>query len=174
MSKNSHAYSRGQFGKKLTLALAAISLAVITTTHNLKGNSMSKNTIVDIAVNNKDFSTLVTALKAAGLVDTLAGSGPFTVFAPTNEAFAKIDAATLKAVLADKKKLTEILTYHVVPGKVKSSDLSDGQSAKTVEGDDVNFTIKNGVVKVNDARVIKADIDASNGVIHVIDSVLMP
>merc|ERR1719201_3296280 len=135
-------------------------------------------TVVDIAASNPDFSTLVTALKAAGLVDTLAGKGPFTVFAPTNEAFAKLPQGTLDALLKDKAKLTSILTYHVLGGaEVLSTDLKNGEEAKTLEGDDVRVTIfghHHPEVFINHARVIKADVKASNGVIHVLDSVLIP
>ena len=128
--------------------------------------------IIDTAMSNPQFSTLVTAIKAAGLVDTLKGAGPFTVFAPTNAAFAKIPKKKLNAVLADKALLTKILTYHVVSGKVMSTDLKAGP-VKTVEGS--NATIKlSPAPMVGNAKIIKADIAASNGVIHVIDTVLMP
>lgn len=129
--------------------------------------------IIETAVGNPNFSTLVTAIKAAGLVETLSSAGPFTVFAPTNEAFAKIPEATLTEVLADKLKLTSILTYHVVPGKVMAKDIGNTPEAVTVQGSVVNIDTKNGVM-VNNAKVVKADIECSNGVIHVIDSVLMP
>jgi uncharacterized surface protein with fasciclin (FAS1) repeats len=129
--------------------------------------------IIETAVGNPDFSTLVTAIKTAGLVDTLSGDGPFTVFAPNNAAFAKISEATLKAVLADKEKLSSILTYHVVSGKVMSKDVAHMTSAKTVEGSMLKIDTKDGVT-INNAKVIKADIECSNGVIHVIDTVLMP
>ena len=129
--------------------------------------------IIETAVGNPDFSTLVTAIKAAGLVETLSGTGPFTVFAPNNAAFAKIPEATLKAVLADKAKLTSILTYHVVAGKVMAKDVVKVTEAKTVQGTSVKIDAANGVM-INDAKVIKADIECSNGVIHVIDTVLMP
>jgi len=129
--------------------------------------------IVETAVAAGSFKTLVTAVQAAGLVDTLSGAGPFTVFAPTDEAFAKIPKETLDAVLADKAKLTAILTYHVVAGKVMASDVMSLTSAKTVQGGEVTIDTANGVM-VNDAKVVQADIECSNGVIHVIDSVLMP
>ncbi len=129
--------------------------------------------IIETAITNPDFSTLVTAIKAADLVETLSGTGPFTVFAPTNEAFAKIPAETLNAVLADKAKLTSILTYHVVAGKVMSEDVVKISKAMTVEGSEVNIDASNGVM-VNDAKVTAVDIECSNGVIHVIDTVLMP
>jgi uncharacterized surface protein with fasciclin (FAS1) repeats len=130
--------------------------------------------IVDVAVGAGSFDTLVAAIKAAGLVDTLKGDGPFTVFAPTDEAFAKIPAADLDALLADKEKLTAVLTYHVVPGKVMAADVVKLDSAKTVEGDSVTIVVSDGGVKVDDANVVKTDIVTSNGVIHVIDTVLMP
>jgi uncharacterized surface protein with fasciclin (FAS1) repeats len=129
--------------------------------------------IVETAVENPEFSTLVTAVKAADLVATLSGPGPFTVFAPTNDAFAKIPAETLQAVLADKAKLTSILTYHVVSGKVMAKDVAGMTEAKTVQGSTVKIDASNGVM-INDAKVVKADIECTNGVIHVIDSVLMP
>lgn len=131
--------------------------------------------IVDTAVEAGSFSTLVAAVEAAGLADTLKGEGPFTVFAPTDEAFAALPEGTVDDLLKpeNKEKLTSILTYHVVPGKVMSSDLSDGQTAETVEGSEVTIKTEGGVM-VNDANVTSADIEASNGVIHVIDAVLMP
>ena len=129
--------------------------------------------IVETAVAAGSFKTLVTAVQAAGLVDTLSGAGPFTVFAPTDEAFAKIPKETLDAVLADKAKLTAILTYHVVAGKVMASDVMGLTSAKTVQGGEVKIDTSDGVM-INDAKVVQADIECSNGVIHVIDSVLMP
>ena len=129
--------------------------------------------IVETAVAAGSFKTLVTAVQVAGLVDTLSGAGPFTVFAPTDEAFAKIPKETLDAVLADKAKLTAILTYHVVAGKVMASDVMGLTSAKTVQGGEVKINTINGVM-INNAKVVKADIECTNGVIHVIDSVLMP
>lgn len=129
--------------------------------------------IIETAVENPQFSTLVTAIKAADLVETLSGSGPFTVFAPTNEAFEKIPAETLEAVLADKAKLTSILTYHVVSGKVMAADVASMTEATTVQGSMVKIDATNGVM-INDAKVTTTDIECSNGVIHVIDTVLMP
>ena len=131
--------------------------------------------IVDTAVAAGNFSTLVAAVQAAGLVDTLKGEGPFTVFAPTDEAFAKLPAGTVDALLADPEgALKQILLYHVVPGKVMSSDLSDGMEAATVQGENVKFTLGDGKAMVNDANIVAADIETSNGVIHVIDSVILP
>ena len=129
--------------------------------------------IVETAIAAGSFKTLVTAVQAAGLVETLKGAGPFTVFAPTDEAFAKIPAETLNAVLADKAQLTAILTYHVVAGKVLAADVVNLTSAKTVQGGELTIDTANGV-KVNDANVVKTDIECDNGVIHVIDTVLMP
>ena len=137
--------------------------------------SAGETDIVDTAIAAGDFTTLVAAVKAAGLVDTLKGPGPFTVFAPTDAAFAKLPAGTVESLLKpeNKAKLVAILTYHVLPGKVMSTDLTDGMTAKTVEGADV--TIKTSPeVMVDNAHVVKADIMATNGVIHVIDTVIMP
>lgn len=129
--------------------------------------------IVDTAVSAGSFTTLVAAVKAAGLVDTLKGAGPFTVFAPTDEAFAKLPAGTVEALLQDIPKLTKILTYHVVSGKVMAADVVKLTSATTVEGSTVKIDASNGV-KVNDSTVTAADVAADNGVIHIIDSVLLP
>ena len=128
--------------------------------------------IVDTAVSAGSFKTLVTAVQAAGLVDTLKGTGPFTVFAPTDEAFAKIPKADLDALLKDKAKLTAVLTYHVVPGKVMAADVKAGK-VKTVQGSELTVSTMGGV-KVDAANVVKTDVVASNGVIHVIDTVVMP
>ena len=131
--------------------------------------------IVDTAIAGK-FNTLVAAVKAAGLVDTLKGPGPFTVFAPTDEAFAKLPAGTLDDLLKpeNKAKLQSVLTYHVVPGKVMSRDVVKLNSAKTAEGSTIRIKANSNGVMVNDAHVVKADIAASNGVIHVIDKVILP
>ena len=129
--------------------------------------------IVDTAAAAGQFKTLVTALEKADLVDTLKGAGPYTVFAPTDEAFAKLPKGALEGLLKDKEKLTAVLTYHVIPGKVMAADVKPGK-AKTVQGQSLTVAAKNDAVMVNDARVIKTDIAASNGVIHVVDSVLMP
>jgi uncharacterized surface protein with fasciclin (FAS1) repeats len=133
------------------------------------------NTIVDIAAGNPDFSTLVAAVKAAGLVETLSGDGPFTVFAPTNEAFAKLPEGKVDALLSDIPTLKKILTYHVVAGKVMAADVVDLKSAATVQGDEVKIDVVDGKVKLNDSAMVTAtDLEASNGVIHVIDTVLIP
>jgi uncharacterized surface protein with fasciclin (FAS1) repeats len=129
--------------------------------------------IVDTAVSAGQFNTLAKALTEAGLVETLKGQGPFTVFAPTDEAFAKLPPGTLEALLADKAKLTAVLTYHVVAGKVMAADVIKLSEAKTVQGQNVKIGTMGGVM-VNDAHVVKTDIMASNGVIHVIDKVILP
>jgi uncharacterized surface protein with fasciclin (FAS1) repeats len=133
-------------------------------------------TIPQVATEAGTFNTLVTALKAAGLVETLQGAGPFTVFAPTDAAFAKLPAGTVEALLADKAKLTAILTYHVVPGKVMAGDIVAKNGAKpgTVNGQPLDIAVRGGKVYVNGAQVTGADVAASNGVIHVIDTVLLP
>jgi len=140
----------------------------------------SGDTIVDVAVATPDLSTLVTAVQTAGLAETLSGEGPYTVFAPTNEAFAAIPADKLEAILADKELLTQILTYHVVSGEYPASavaelpDVATGAAVPTVEGQDVTITADASGVRVNEAKVVKADVEASNGVVHVIDAVLLP
>jgi uncharacterized surface protein with fasciclin (FAS1) repeats len=157
---------------KQWLALGAASLLALS----MSAGAAKADDIVDIAAGNPEFSTLVTAVKAAGLVDTLKSAGPFTVFAPTNAAFAKIPKHKLEALLKNKKALTAVLTYHVVGGKVMAADvvkLKNGTKVKTVQGRSITVRVKPGVM-VNNAKVIKTDIEASNGVIHVIDTVLMP
>jgi uncharacterized surface protein with fasciclin (FAS1) repeats len=138
--------------------------------------TMAQKDIVDTAVEAGSFTTLVSAVQAAGLEETLRGEGPYTVFAPTDEAFAAVPAETMDALLADPSgALTDVLTYHVVPGKVMSTDLTDGMMAETVNGQSLEITINDdGTVMVGDATVVTADIETSNGVIHVIDTVLVP
>ena len=148
---------------KKSLAILALSVA---------GVSVQAKDIVDTAVGAGTFKTLAAALGAAGLVETLKGKGPFTVFAPSDEAFAKIAKADLDKLLADKAKLTAVLTYHVVPGKVVAQDVKAG-NVKTVQGSDLMIATAGGVT-VNGAKVVKTDVLADNGVIHVIDTVLMP
>jgi uncharacterized surface protein with fasciclin (FAS1) repeats len=148
--------------KKL-LAMSLLSFAAL---------SAQAKDIVDTAVSAGNFKTLATALTAAGLIDTLKGPGPFTVFAPTDEAFAKIPKAQLDALLADKAKLTSVLTYHVVAGKVMAKDVKAGK-VKTVQGSELTVSTTGGVM-VDNAKVTATDIVADNGVIHVIDTVLMP
>lgn len=130
--------------------------------------------IVDTAIAAGSFKTLAAALQAAGLVETLKGPGPFTVFAPTDAAFARLPAGTVEALLKDKEKLASILTYHVVPGRVMAADVMKMKSAKTVQGGSLAIANAAGGVTVDGARVVKTDIMTSNGVIHVIDAVLMP
>ena len=129
--------------------------------------------IVDTAIAAGEFNTLIAAVQAAGLEETLRGEGPFTVFAPTDDAFAALPEGTVEALLEDIPTLTSILTYHVVPGEVLSGALTDGMVAETVQGQSVTFTIR-GTVQVDSATVVTPDIEATNGVIHVIDAVLMP
>jgi len=149
---------------KKTLIASVLAFGTLTAAH--------AKDIVDTAVAAGSFKTLATALQAAGLVDTLKGPGPFTVFAPTDEAFAKVPKADLDALLADKAKLTAVLTYHVVPGKVMAADVKAGK-VKTVQGSELTVSTDGGV-KVDAAKVVQTDIVADNGVIHVIDSVVMP
>ncbi|WP_420386987.1 fasciclin domain-containing protein [Roseivirga sp.] len=153
-------------------ALGAILLMTLTVSQS---QAQSKD-IVDLAVGNENLSTLVAAVKAGGLVETLKGEGPFTVFAPTDEAFAALPKGTLEMLLKpeNKDKLVAVLTYHVVSGKVMSTDLSNGQKAKTVQGENVSVDISYGNVKISGAKVIAADVKASNGVVHVIDKVILP
>lgn len=154
----------------ITGSLLLGSLLITAQAHNHK----MKSDIVDTAVAAGNFSTLVTAVQAAELVDTLKSEGPFTVFAPNDAAFAKIAAADLNALVADKAALTNVLTYHVVAGKVMAADVVKLTSAKTVQGQDLAIEVKDGKVYVNGAQVIATDIETSNGVIHVLDTVVMP
>jgi uncharacterized surface protein with fasciclin (FAS1) repeats len=135
----------------------------------------SKQTVVEIAAGNKDFSTLVAAVKAAGLVETLSGDGPFTVFAPTDEAFKKLPAGTVEDLLKpeNKAKLASVLTYHVVSGKVMAKDVKPG-AVKTVNGAEAKIAVEGGKVTIDKANVVKTDIAGKNGVIHVIDAVILP
>lgn len=161
---------------KASKLVSAVVLSVVFSASVLANHHGSKMDIVDTAASNSDFSTLVAAVKAAGLVDALKAEGPLTVFAPTNEAFAKLPAGTVESLLLpeNKDKLVQILTYHVVAGKVMAADVVKVVSAKTLEGSSVAVTVANGGVKIDNANVIKTDIKTSNGVIHVIDSVIMP
>jgi uncharacterized surface protein with fasciclin (FAS1) repeats len=157
---------------KIMRVFTTLALMLFTVT---AANAMSKD-IVDTAAGNDQFKTLVAAVKAADLVDTLKGDGPFTVFAPTDEAFAKLPDGTLEDLLKpeNKDQLVAILTYHVVPGKIMAADIDgESKSVKTVQGDTLAVDATDGV-KVDDATVVTADIETSNGVIHVIDTVLMP
>lgn len=157
-------------------ALAALfTLSACAPAYSSKENIPMKN-IVQVAVENGNFNTLVAAVKAAGLAETLQGPGPFTVFAPTDSAFAKLPAGTVDALLMDKGKLASILTYHVLSGKVVSSDIArmNGANPVTANGQKLDIDVRGGKVYVNGAQVVTADVQASNGVIHVIDGVLMP
>ncbi|MEN0001240.1 MAG: fasciclin domain-containing protein [Pseudomonadota bacterium] len=157
--------------KLLKSALAGVALSTMVAGSAF---AMDAKDIVDTAAGNSDFETLVAAVQAAGLVDTLKGEGPFTVFAPTDDAFAEI-GSTVEELLKPENidTLTAVLTYHVVPGKVMSTDLSDDMTAATVQGEEITIDLDNGVM-VNDANVVTADIETSNGVIHVIDKVILP
>jgi uncharacterized surface protein with fasciclin (FAS1) repeats len=147
-----------------------------TTPADTATEQQSGDDIVALAQGNEDLSTLVDALTAAELVETLQGEGPFTVFAPTNAAFEEVGEAQLQELLepANREQLTDILTYHVVEGEMMAADLEDGQTLTTVNGDTLTVSIEGDEVRVGDATVAQADVDASNGVVHVIDSVLMP
>jgi uncharacterized surface protein with fasciclin (FAS1) repeats len=159
---------------KSTFIVIAASLAIVFAAQ--AGHHKMKKDIVDVAAGNPDFSTLVVAVKAAGLVDALKGEGPLTVFAPTNAAFAKLPAGTVESLLLpeNKAKLVEILTYHVVAGKVMAADVVKIDSATSLQGQTIKVTVTDGSVMVGNANVVATDIKASNGVIHVIDTVLLP
>ena len=160
--------------KKFTTLVGLLAIVALIATGAVSSADHHEKDIVDTAVAAGSFNTLVTAIKAAGLVDTLKGEGPFTVFAPTDDAFAKLPEGTVEGLLKDKEKLTAVLTYHVVPGKVMAADVVKLSSAKTVQGQEVKVKAGDGGVMINDAKVIKTDILTSNGVIHVIDTVILP
>jgi len=151
-------------------------LLSLTTAAVFAAAPVAAQDIVDIAASNDDFSTLVAAVQAAGLVDVLKGEGPFTVFAPTNAAFAKLPAGTVENLLKpeNKDQLIAILTYHVVPGKVMAAQVTGLRNAKTVQGQSVSIVTRMGNVMIDNAKVVTTDIVASNGVIHVIDTVILP
>jgi len=159
-------------GLKMKLLKFVTTLGIVASTVAAVPSMAAQKDIVDTAISAGSFKTLVIAVQAAGLVETLKGKGPFTVFAPTDEAFAKIPKAQLDALLADKAKLAKVLTYHVVAGKVMAADVKAGP-VKTVEGSNMTITTAGGVM-VDKAKVTATDIAASNGVIHVIDSVILP
>jgi len=148
--------------------LSVIALAILTIT------AAPAADIVDTAVSAGSFKTLVKAVQAAGLVDTLKGPGPFTVFAPTDEAFAKLPAGTLESLLANPEQLKQVLTYHVVAGKVMAADVVNLKEAKTVQGSAAKIKVSGGNVMIDNAKVVKTDIQCDNGVIHVIDTVILP
>ncbi len=160
--------------KKTIAASAAALLLAVAMAAPVRADHHRGKDIVDTAVAAGSFNTLATALKAADLVETLKGKGPFTVFAPTDDAFKKLPAGTLEKLLADKAQLTKVLTYHVVAGRVMAADVVKLSEAKTVEGSPVRIAVKDGKVKLNDANVVKTDVGASNGVIHVLDTVILP
>jgi uncharacterized surface protein with fasciclin (FAS1) repeats len=163
--------------RSLRAGVAGLSLSLLASTTAFAGSSpLPTKDIVDTAVAAGSFKTLTTALNAAGLVETLKGKGPFTVFAPTDEAFAKLPAGTVESLLKpeNKQKLTSILTYHVVAGNVKAADVVKLSSAKTLNGQSVSIKTLGGKVFINGATVVKADIATTNGTIHVIDTVLLP
>lgn len=142
--------------------------------HQADHAEAKKATIVDTAVEAGSFTTLVAAVKAAGLVETLSADGPYTVFAPTDEAFAKLPAGALDKLLANPDKLREVLLYHVVPGKVTAAQVSGLDKATTALGSDVKISVADNSVRINGANVVKADIETANGIIHVIDTVILP
>ena len=163
--------------RSLRAGVTAISLSLLASTSAFAGGStLPSPALVAPAVSAGNFKTLTTTLEAAGLVETLKGKGPFTVFAPTDAAFAKLPEATLKSLLmpANKQKLKSVLTYHVVAGNVKAADVIKLSSAKTLNGQSITIKVVGGKVFINGATVVKADIAATNGTIHVIDTVLMP
>jgi uncharacterized surface protein with fasciclin (FAS1) repeats len=163
--------------RKLAFGLVAVALvSMINVKAVVAGCGTCDKTIVEVAVASDDFKTLVAAVKAADLVETLSGKGPFTVFAPTDEAFGKLPEGTVAELVKpeNKAKLTSILTYHVVAGKVMAKDVVGLKSAKTVQGSKAKITVKDGEVYIDKAKVIKTDIPCKNGVIHVIDGVILP
>jgi uncharacterized surface protein with fasciclin (FAS1) repeats len=157
---------------RFTIAALALVLAAPLSAQQMMP-AAPKN-IVTVAVENGNFTTLAAALTAAGLVETLQGPGPFTVFAPTDAAFAKLPAGTVEALLKDLPRLRSILTYHVVAGKVEAKDVVNLTTANTVQGSPISIRVVDGKVMINDATVVTADVQASNGVIHVIDTVILP
>lgn len=161
-------------GKTVLVTLFTIALFAVVSSNTFAGGKKTSKNIVETAVAAGNFNTLAKALTEAGLVEELQKEGPFTVFAPTDEAFAKLPKGTLESLLKDKEALKKILLYHVVSGKVMASDVVKLKSATTLEGNNVKITINDGNVMINNAKVIKADVSASNGVIHVIDTVLIP
>ena len=165
------------YRKSVQPVAALLAATVLLTTIAFAGGyGKQKADIVDTAVAAGQFSTLAAALEAGGLVDTLKGDGPYTVFAPTDEAFAKLPEGTVETLLKpeNKQQLVDILTYHVVPGKVYAASVVELDTAGTVNGQSVDITVKEETVFINDARVVTADISTSNGVIHVVDTVILP
>lgn len=163
---------------KITAVLLAVAAATVftLTAFTASQQNLNNQNIVELASETESLSTLVAAVQAAGLVETLQGDGPFTVFAPTNQAFAALPEGTVESLLLEENRdqLIKILTYHVVSGKVMSGDLSDGMMAETVEGSQIEVSISGYGVEIDNASVLQADIEASNGVVHLIDTVIMP
>jgi uncharacterized surface protein with fasciclin (FAS1) repeats len=157
-----------------TSVAAVVAICLAVTSVNAAAENSDKKDIVDTAVSAEQFKTLVAAVKAADLVELLRGEGPFTVVAPTDKAFAKIPKEQQDALLKDQKKLQQVLTYHVVPGKVMAADVFKLKSAKTVQKKPVKIAVDEGKVKINKANVVKTDVECANGVIHVIYEVLLP
>lgn len=157
-----------KIAKTLTTMFAFATIGMVSVAQT------AQKDIVDTAVGAGDFKILVDLVQKAGLVDTLKGKGPFTVFAPTDKAFQAVPKPVLDQLAADKELLKQVLTYHVVPGAVYSKDVKNGMKAKTVQGEQISVVINNGKVKFDNANLVKADIKASNGVIHVIDTVILP
>jgi len=164
-----------KLSRTLALMLVAVVLVAFTQNSVTEQKIDHHNKIVSIAQDTDQLSTLVTAVKAADLVETLNGEGPFTVFAPTNQAFSNLPDGTLDMLLKEENKgqLQSILTYHVVSGKIMASDLKDGQMVETVQGNKIKVSLSDGAM-INGAKVVKADVEASNGVVHIIDAVVMP
>ena len=162
--------------KKALLAVAAAALVLSSSAQSFAGCGTCDKSIVEVAAGADNFKTLVAAVKAADLVETLGTKGPFTVFAPSDEAFAKLPKGTVEELVKpeNKEKLISILTYHVVPGKVMAKDVVKLTGAKTVQGSEAKIAVKDGTVMVDKAKVVKTDIPCKNGVIHVIDSVILP
>lgn len=158
---------------KVTLLLL-VAITILLSGCTEQPQETEEMNIMEVAASAGSFNTLVQAVQAAGLNETLSGEGPFTVFAPTDEAFAALPEGTLNALLADEEALRSVLTYHVVAGEYTASDVAGMESLTTVQGEEINVTAENGSVMINDANVTTADIEASNGVIHVIDKVILP
>jgi uncharacterized surface protein with fasciclin (FAS1) repeats len=167
-------YLHSYFIKTLTVVIRSLSNKRLALKLTIKNKYIMN--IVETAVNHGSFKTLVTAVKAADLVETLTSEGPFTVFAPMDDAFGKLPEGTVETLVKpeNKEQLTSILTYHVLAGKIMSTDLSDGMKAKTVNGKEVTVHLKEGKVFINDAEVVVADVETDNGIIHAVNNVIMP
>jgi uncharacterized surface protein with fasciclin (FAS1) repeats len=177
MSVVAQALTRGRTSRRIFgtgVAATALALALPAASAGAQAPAQAQRDIVDTAVAAGQFTTLARALQAAGLVETLKGPGPFTVFAPTDAAFAKVPSDLLNSLLANQEQLRAVLTYHVVAGRVLAADVVRLTTARTVQGENVRITTSGGAVRINDANVVTADVLASNGVIHVVDTVLLP